>query len=186
MGIQAVIIVIEGCDQAGKQTQAGLLAGALNRKGRKARVFAFPDYTTPVGKMMKKQLEGRGFEPRVFHCLAAANRWEKAGEIRAASSGGSVAILDRYRQSNMVYGVLNGLSRRWLAGLDAGLPRADVVILLDIKQKEAFRRKPSGRDPSSGTHHSPSRWQQNTGGPPRQAGGRLWTRRAQRTRCTAG
>ena len=34
----------------------------------------------------------------------------------------------------------------WLENLDAGLPKADLVILLDVTQKESFNRKKIKRD----------------------------------------
>ena len=34
----------------------------------------------------------------------------------------------------------------WLEHLDAGLPKADLVIVLDVNQKESFSRKKQKRD----------------------------------------
>ena len=34
----------------------------------------------------------------------------------------------------------------WLESLDEGLPKSDMVILLDVTQDESFRRKSTGRD----------------------------------------
>ena len=71
-----MIIAIEGSDQAGKKTQSGLLALALKKSRIKAKVFSFPDYTTPLGKEIDGFLHGkRKFPPQVIHCLLAANRW---------------------------------------------------------------------------------------------------------------
>ncbi len=46
----------------------------------------------------------------------------------------------------MIYGLVNGLTPEWLEHLDAGLPKADLVIVLDVNQKESFHRKKSKRD----------------------------------------
>ncbi len=46
----------------------------------------------------------------------------------------------------MVYGITNGMKQKWLENLDAGLPKADLVILLDVTQKESFRRQKTRRD----------------------------------------
>ena len=54
--------------------------------------------------------------------------------------------MNRYFQSNLVYGLVNGLKLNWLEGLDAGLPKADLVIILDVTQRESFSRKKSSRD----------------------------------------
>ncbi|MFY9301677.1 MAG: dTMP kinase [Candidatus Nitrosotenuis sp.] len=142
-----MIIVIEGSDQAGKKTQSELLASALKKSKIRTKVFSFPDYTTPLGKEIDRFLHGkRKFPPQVIHCLLAANRWEKLAEIQKAHSENSVIIMNRYYQSNLVYGVANGLDLKWLQGLDEGLPRADLVLVLDVSQRESFLRKKSRRD----------------------------------------
>jgi dTMP kinase len=142
-----MIIVIEGGDQAGKKTQSELLAKTLRKNKISTKVFSFPDYTTPLGKEINGFLHGkRKFPPQVIHCLLAANRWEKESEIRKAESQNSVLIMNRYYQSNLVYGIANGMKLSWLQGLDEGLPKADLVIVLDVSQKESFSRKKSNRD----------------------------------------
>jgi len=54
--------------------------------------------------------------------------------------------MNRYYQSNLVYGIVNGMKLDWLENLDAGLPKADLVIVLDVSPRESFRRKKSMRD----------------------------------------
>lgn len=142
-----MIIVIEGGDQAGKKTQSQLLANALRKQRISTKVFSFPDYSTPIGKEIKKYLNGKRRLPvQVVHCLLAANRWEKLKEIKDAISKNSVLIMNRYYQSNLVYGLVNGMKLDWLENLDVGLPKADLVILLDVTQKESFKRKKAKRD----------------------------------------
>ena len=142
-----MIIVIEGGDQAGKKTQTELLAKALKARKLKTKVFSFPDYTTTIGKKIESYLNGKQkFPPQVIHCLLAANRWEKLNEIKKAISNNSVLIMNRYYQSNLIYGLVNGLPAEWLEHLDRGLPKADLVIVLDVNQKESFSRKKQKRD----------------------------------------
>lgn len=142
-----MIIVIEGSDQAGKKTQSNLLAEALGKRRLKTALFSFPDYSTPLGHEISKFLHGkRKFPPQVIHCLLAANRWEKVDQIRKSHEKNSVLIMNRYYQSNLVYGVVNGLDLKWLEGLDQGLPKADLVIVLDVSQNESFKRKKVNRD----------------------------------------
>jgi dTMP kinase len=142
-----MIIVIEGGDQAGKKTQTRLLAKALKRRKIKTVIFNFPDYKTPIGKEIAKYLNGeKKYNPQVIHCLLSANRWEKLNEILEAQSKNSILIMNRYYQSNIIYGLANGMKQKWLENLDNGLPKADLVILLDVTQKESFRRKKTNRD----------------------------------------
>jgi dTMP kinase len=142
-----MIIVIEGGDQAGKKTQTRLLAKALKRRKIKTVIFNFPDYKTPIGKEIAKYLNGeKKYNPQVIHCLLSANRWEKLNEILEAQSKNSILIMNRYYQSNIIYGLANGMKQKWLENLDNGLPKADLVVLLDVTQKESFRRKKTNRD----------------------------------------
>jgi len=141
-----MIIVIEGGDQAGKLTQSILLEKSLKKQKIKTKLFHFPDYETPIGKEIRKYLDGkRKFPPQVIHCLLAANRWEKLDAILAAEEKNSVLIMNRYYHSNLVYGLANGLKQKWLESLDEGLPKADLVILLDVTQKESFSRTPQNK-----------------------------------------
>ena len=138
-----MIIVIEGGDQAGKLTQSVLLEKSLKKQKIKTKLFHFPDYDTPIGQEIRKYLDGeRKFPPQVIHCLLAANRWEKLNEILVSEEKNSVLIMNRYYHSNLVYGLANGLKQKWLESLDEGLPKADLVILLDVTQKESFSRSP--------------------------------------------
>ncbi len=140
-----MIIVVEGVDQAGKKTQALKLVNAIKNGDRTAKMFDFPDYATAVGKVIRDMLNsGKPVVPQVLHCLLAANRWEVADNIRRSEH--DVLVMNRYTQSNLVYGTVNGMSREWLANLDDGMPKADIVILLDIPPEESFRRKKKDRD----------------------------------------
>lgn len=142
-----MIIVIEGGDQAGKLTQSTMLEKALKKRKIKTKLFHFPDYKTPIGKEIRKYLDGkRKFPPQVIHCLLSANRWEKLEQIKDAQEKNSVLIMNRYYYSNLVYGLANGMKEKWLDNLDVGLPKADLVILLDVTQKESFNRQKTKRD----------------------------------------
>ena len=132
------IIVFEGIDKAGKTTQAKLLEKEL---GSKCVRIDFPDYTTPVGKEIKQFLDGkRNYPDEVKMMLLSANRWEKKGEIEKMVGKGTTVIMNRYYQSNLVYGISKGLKLDWLLSLDKGLPKADLVIVIDIRPKTLVSR----------------------------------------------
>ena len=125
------IIVFEGIDKAGKTTQAKLLEKKL---GRKCVRIDFPDYSTPVGKEIRQFLDGkRDYPDEVKMMLLSANRWERKDEIEKIVGKGITVIMNRYYQSNLVYGVSKGLKLDWLLSLDEGMPNADLVIVIDIK-----------------------------------------------------
>jgi dTMP kinase len=132
------IIVFEGIDKAGKTTQAKLLE---KKSGSKCVRIDFPDYSTPVGKEIKQFLDGkRNYPDEVKMMLLSANRWEKKGEIEKMVSKGTTVIMNRYYQSNLVYGISKGLKLDWLLSLDKGLPKADLVIVIDIRPKTLVSR----------------------------------------------
>lgn len=132
------IIVFEGIDKAGKTTQAKLLEKKL---GRKCVRIDFPDYSTPVGKEIKQFLDGkRDYPDEVKMMLLSANRWERKDEIEKIVGKGTTVIMNRYYQSNLVYGVSKGLKLDWLLSLDKGMPKADLVMVIDIKPKTLVSR----------------------------------------------
>jgi dTMP kinase len=140
------IIVIEGVDKAGKETQTRLLLESLKLSGRICVVMDFPDYITPIGMEIKAFLEGnREYPNELKHMLLSANRWERKSEIESMIEKGTIVIMNRYYQSNLVYGVSNGLNINWLANLDRGLPKEDVVIVLDVNPTVLTERS-TGRD----------------------------------------
>jgi dTMP kinase len=132
------IIVFEGIDKAGKTTQAKLLEKKL---GDKCVRIDFPDYSTPIGKEIKQFLDGKGNYPdEVKMMLLSANRWEKKIQIDKLVAKGTTIIMNRYYQSNLVYGISKGLKLDWLLSLDKGMPKTDLVIVIDIKPTTLVRR----------------------------------------------
>lgn len=141
------LIVLEGMDKAGKGTQCKLLNEYLNKNGKKSQVLDFPDYTTALGKEIRKFLNGKNnFPLEVQHMLLSANRWEKKETILNILNTGTTIIMDRYYQSNLVYGLSNGLDLDWLANLDKGLPKEDLVIILEISSNTSNKRVINHRD----------------------------------------
>lgn len=141
------LIAIEGIDQAGKRTQAHLLAGEVRHRGIPVCVRSFPDYTTPVGKELNAYLAGKiQLDLHSVHLLYAANRWEIAGELIDRIGRGGVVIVNRYSPSNLAYGVAHGLPSAWLSSLEEGLPKPNVVVVLDVSPRTSFIRKIRGRD----------------------------------------
>jgi dTMP kinase len=129
------IIVLEGTDKAGKTSQSRMLAETLKALGKVCVILDFPDYTTPIGMEIKSFLEGKRdyYTPEVKHLLFSANRWEKKKEIESMLENGTIIIMNRYWQSNLVYGAANGMDLNWLIGLDRGLPKENIVLVILVK-----------------------------------------------------
>ena len=135
------IIVIEGTDKAGKETQSRMLFETLKDAGKACAIISFPAYETPIGMEIRAFLNGkRDYLPQVKHLLFSANRWEKKEEIENSIKKGIVIIMDRYWQSNLIYGVANGMNANWLLKLDKGLPKEDLVIALLVNPQTSSNR----------------------------------------------
>jgi dTMP kinase len=160
-----LFIAIEGMDASGKATQSRKLAEKIG-----AALFSFPDYSTPMGQLIKSNLKQEwrtkcdGFvlstppgnswvdhtaeeylNAMVFQALQLANRLERAGALRMSAAKGHV-VADRYTASAMVYGGADGLSGEYLEEAQAYLPQPDIQILLDIGHDESVIRRPARRD----------------------------------------
>ena len=135
------IIVIEGTDKAGKTSQSRMLAETLKVSGKVCVILDFPDYTTPIGMEIKAFLQGkRDYLPEVKHLLFSANRWEKKKEIESMLENGTIIVMNRYWQSNLVYGVANGMDINWLLRLDKGLPKEDIVLVILVNPNISAKR----------------------------------------------
>ena len=136
------IIVLEGLDKSGKTTQAHLLQDYLNdRYPGHIELFSFPDYSTNIGQEIRSFLDSKiQYNAETKHMLLSANRWEKKDKILKASMSGKTIILNRYYQSNIAYGLANGLNIEWLTMLDKGMPKEDVTIILDVSPRVSYLR----------------------------------------------
>jgi dTMP kinase len=142
------IIGIEGIDAVGKNTHSTLLSSWLERNGIKSVSMSFPDYETIIGREIRAFLSREKSYPiELQHLLFAANRWEKSEEIRSHIQSGKTIIVNRYTESNLAYGLANGLDIEWLTNLEKGLPKTNLVIVLDAApQSLKSRRTGSSKD----------------------------------------
>ena len=145
--MSGALIVFEGLDQSGKQTQAELLRDRLKAEGRKARLVSFPDYATSIGEEIARALQGeREYGADVMQLLYVANRYERKPDLQRWLDGGLVLVCDRYRASSVAYGEAFGLDAVWLAEIQKFLPAPALTILLDIAPETAAKRKSADRD----------------------------------------
>jgi len=136
------LITFEGVDQSGKKTQASMLASRLKTEGYAVESIAFPDYSTPIGVEIQAFLRGeRDYPPLIRQILYTANRLERSKDIEGWLKENRIVIADRYSQSGLVYGYVNGLNLGWMMDLERGLPKADLVVVVDVPIDVAFRRK---------------------------------------------
>jgi dTMP kinase len=141
------LIVFEGLDQSGKQTQAELLRDRLKQDGHKARLVSFPDYGTSIGEEIARALQGeREYGPDVMQLLYVANRYERKPDLQRWLDGGLILVCDRYMASSVAYGEAFGLDASWLTDMQRFLPPPALTIMLDIAPETAATRKAADRD----------------------------------------
>lgn len=142
------LIIIEGIDGSGKNTQAVKVTEKLNEMGVKSVQIQFPSYNkTFFGKMAGNYLDGKygkidELPPELVAILYAGDRFEKKGEIEDYLRDGYIIICDRYTPSNIAHhgGKISDPVKRkefikWLEELEYGvfkIPRPDNVVYLDI------------------------------------------------------
>lgn len=144
---EGVLLVLEGLDQSGKQTQAERLKAYVESRGHRSVLLDFPSYETPIGKEIEGGLHGeRDYGPDVMQLLYVANRYEKKPQIERMLAAGTVVVCDRYLASSIAYGEAQGLDGTWLREIQKYLPAPDLTILLDIAPETAAGRKTSNRD----------------------------------------
>jgi len=147
MASRGLLVVFEGLDQSGKQTQAEALRDWLIADGRSVRLLSFPTYDSALGAEIGRALHGeRDYGADVMQLLYVANRFEWKTDMVRALSEGTTLLCDRYRASSVAYGEAQGLDARWLESMQAPLPEPDVTILLDMAPETSLARKQTGRD----------------------------------------
>ena len=110
------LIVLEGTDCSGKETQSNMLVEHLNKIGIKTVKYAFPNYNSPTGKIIAGAYLGKeGFMPPVFpegasnvdpYCaslLFAMDRKYNINDVISLLNSGVNVVLDRYIDSNMAH-----------------------------------------------------------------------------------
>ena len=145
------LIVIEGTDCSGKQTQTDLLVQNLRKLGYKAISFSFPNYASPTGKIIGSCYLGKtgesyfsegieNVDPKISSLYYAADRAYNIDEVNHYLEEGYIVVLNRYVESNMAFqgGKIKDIRKRnmmyeWLDNLEfvlLDLPRPDYVLFL--------------------------------------------------------
>ena len=145
--MRGLLVVFEGLDQSGKQTQAERLRDRLVAAGRTVRLLSFPSYETHIGAEIGRALKGeRDYAADTMQLLYVANRFEWKPEIERELAAGTVVVCDRYLASSVAYGEAFGLDAGWLTEIQRYLPPADLTVLLDIDPQVSRSRKVTDRD----------------------------------------
>ena len=148
------IIVIEGIEGSGKETQSKLLVESLNKMGIKSIEFSFPMYDTPTGRIFKDCLlnnnnyfnEGiDSLDPELVCLYTAADRKYNINKIKEYLDNDYIVVINRYTSSNMATqgSKYSDSDERfymyqWIDKLEywlLKLPKPDYTILLNMPYK---------------------------------------------------
>jgi len=150
------IIVIEGTDGSGKQTQTAKLFEHLQQDGYKVVRQSFPNYPSPSSEPVKMYLSGElskdasGLDAYQSSALYAVDRlctYQK--DLKTFYENGGIIVFDRYVESNMLHqaGKIHNTHERdkfldWLNNFEFNelkLPRANQVIFLDVPPEVSIK-----------------------------------------------
>ncbi len=158
------LIVIEGTDCSGKETQSNKLIDHLKKDGIAVEKQSFPMYDTPTGKIVGGPYLGKDYicdgwfsegaatiDPKVAALYFAADRRYNIPKINKLLDQGVNVILDRYVYSNMAHqgGKIEDTKERlnmyaWLDVLEfklLELPKPDIAIFLHMPYEFAKELK---------------------------------------------
>lgn len=148
------LIVIEGTDSSGKETQTRKLYERLETEITNVRKLSFPNYKSPACEPVKMYLAGAfgdnalDINPYPVSTMFAIDRyasykmeWEKFYQ------DGGIIVTDRYTTSNMVHQAskIESIDKKneyldWLEELEyskMGIPRPDLIIFLNMPTETA-------------------------------------------------
>ncbi len=158
------IIVIEGTDCSGKETQSKRLVERLKEDGKKVVQLSFPCYDTPTGKIVggpylgKPEIgesyfgeEALTLDPKITCLYFAADRKYNMTKVNEYLDDGYYVILDRYVTSNLAHqgGKIKDQKERykiysWIDKLEYDLlelPKPDITIFLHVPYEYAKELK---------------------------------------------
>jgi len=141
-----MLIVFEGIDGAGKNTQIRKLLSYFRQQKIPYRLHKYP---TKKAKAAFMHLSGKRTVPpiRLAEVFADDIVSEK-GKLEREICEGAVAVCDRYLHSTLAYqGVGFGFSRLKTKIGRMGALVPDLVVLLDIDPKVSFERKKRQKTP---------------------------------------
>ncbi|MFI3307372.1 MAG: thymidylate kinase [Mycoplasmatota bacterium] len=170
------LIVVEGTDCSGKETQTNLLLEKFRNEEIKCEKFSFPNYNSPTGKIVggpylgKQHISAPWFpegannvDPLVASLYYAADRKYNIDKILFLLENGCNVILDRYVYSNMAHqgGKESDIKKRKviyekLSSLEFGLlelPEPDIKVFLHMPFIYALELK-KNREEEADQHES--------------------------------
>lgn len=148
------LIVIDGLDGSGKNTQSTLLYERLLKEGKRAYLVSFPNYESPACNPVKMYLDGEfGSDPEAVGSYAASTffavdrfasfrlNWKKEYDE------GAIIIANRYTTANAIHQLTkldeaeHDAFLEWLYDFEfvkLGLPAPDLTLLLKVPVEKSL------------------------------------------------
>lgn len=140
------LIVIDGVDSSGKETNTNYIYELLKASGENVIKISFPNYISPSSSLVKMYLQGDfGENPNDVSAYAASifyaiDRYASYKTLWSDFDG--IIVADRYTTSNMVHQAAKIDDEKekekfleWLEDLEfekLGIPRPDKIIFLNM------------------------------------------------------
>ena len=140
------IIVIEGLDGAGKETQARLLVKVL----ASSKLISFPRYGTVVGRLIRHYLNGKMYDPTkvspyIASLLYTLDRFLYSFEARKLLKEDYTIVFDRYIGSNLAFQGAKIRDKRsrlrfysilqYIEYTILGISKPDITIFLSVDEE---------------------------------------------------
>jgi len=135
-----MLIVVDGIDGSGKETQIRLLAKFLRSKGKRVAMHKYP---TAQARSLHEHLNNqRNVGARALFMLFAADIMVEQEKVEKELRQGKVVLLDRYVTSTLAYqGEKLPLEQGSRIVEVSGFLKPDLIILLDLPPKLSAQRK---------------------------------------------
>ena len=135
-----MLIVFEGIDGSGKETQIRLLREALTKMGRSSAVVKYPTKKTQI---LNDYLEKKAsVDPKALFLFFLADIADDRPNVENALRSHDAVILDRFVFSTIAYEVDSfDLGKGRAIVESVGYMRPDHVVLLDIDPQASQERK---------------------------------------------
>ncbi|CAG8466176.1 2676_t:CDS:2 [Dentiscutata erythropus] len=133
---RGALIVLEGCEDGTTALQSTKLLEFLKNEGIKARLWKFPDTTTPSGTALKAyRSSNRQPHPKTLHLLVAAHWWELMPIMKEHLINGTTLIVDKYVYSSIAASASAGLDLNWCKASYVHLLCPDLIFFLNVERE---------------------------------------------------
>ncbi len=145
-----MLIVLEGIDGSGKETQTKLLSEYLDSLSIQNIVYSFPSYkVTEASRLVSLYLAGefgdlKSIPAEFAAILYSLDRFEMSNKIKASLAENKVVIADRYVSSNYAHQAAKLPNDKkdefisWVSDLEynrLGIPKPDKILFLNTHPK---------------------------------------------------